>query len=265
MSIIQALILGIVQGLTEFIPISSSGHLVLLHQALGITEGGLTFDVALHLGTLLALILFFWKDLASLAISLFKKTKQTKLAWLIVMATVPAAVLGFLLESAAESAFRSPVLVCVNLAVFGLVMLAAERFAKHKKTKTKLENTSRKQALSMGLAQAAAIVPGVSRSGSTITAGIFMGMDRVAATRFSFLLGVPIIAGAVLKVFTESSAFSEIKAEADIFIIGIFTAFVTGLIAIRFLLNYLSKHTLALFAYYRLALAAIVLTVLTLK
>jgi len=264
-TIIQAIILGIVQGFTEFLPISSSGHLVLMHQALGVSDGGLTFDVALHLGTLLALILFFWRDLTGLAAGLYRKNKQTRLAWLVVAATIPAAITGYLLESAAESAFRSPVLVSINLAVFGLVMLLAERYIKNKKTRTKLEDTSRNQALAMGFAQAAAVVPGISRSGSTITAGIFTGMDRVAATRFSFLLGVPIIAGAVLKVLTTNSAITEIKSEADIFIIGVLTAFVTGLIAIKFLLSYLSKHSLAVFAYYRIVLAVVVFLVLSLK
>lgn len=259
MSIIQALILGIIQGLTEFIPVSSSGHLVLLHQAFGITENGLTFDVALHVGTLLALLIFFWKDLVKLLLSLLGKSNEPKLAWLLIMATIPAAVIGFLLEGAAESSFRSPLLVSVNLAVFGLVMLAAEKYASSRKNRTALENTTRNQALTMGFAQAAAVVPGVSRSGSTITAGLFAGMDRVAATRFSFLLGVPIIAGAAAKVLIKNSAFAEIKSDLDIFIIGILTAFVTGLLAIKFLLSYLSKHSLAVFAYYRIVLAVVVL------
>jgi undecaprenyl-diphosphatase len=264
MSIFEAIVLGIVQGLTEFLPISSSGHLVLMHQALGISESGLTFDVALHLGTLLALVLFFWKDLMSLAAGLFRKTTQTKLAWLIALATIPAAIIGYLLESAAESTFRSPLLVSFNLAGFGVVMLIAEKYATRHKNKTKLKDVSRAQALSMGFAQAAAVVPGISRSGSTITAGIFTGMDRVAATRFSFLLGVPIIAGAVLKVLTKDSAITEIRSETSIFIIGILTAFATGLIAIKFLLSYLSKHSLAVFAYYRIALAVVVLLIISL-
>ena len=265
MTYFQALILGLVQGFTEFLPISSSGHLVLMHRALGVTESGLTFDVALHFGTLLALVIFFWRELVVLAIALVRKTGQTRLAWLIVAATIPAAVIGFLLESAAESSFRSPLLVSVNLAGFGFVMLAAEKYAGRIKHRTKLEDTSKAQAITMGFAQAAAVVPGISRSGSTITAGLFTGMDRVAATRFSFLLGVPIIAGAVAKVMLKQTAFTEIKGELGIFMIGVLTAFVTGLIAIKFLLSYLSKHSLAVFAYYRIILAVLVLLIIGLN
>lgn len=262
MTIIQAGILGLIQGLTEFIPISSSGHLVLAHSALGVSETGLTFDVALHLGTLIALILFFWKDLLELARGLFTKTEKSRLAWLLVVATVPAVIVGVLLESAAESAFRSPLLVAINLAAFGLVMLAAENYALRIQHKTKLEKIHRNQALTMGFAQALAVVPGVSRSGSTITAGLFTGMDRVAATRFSFLLGVPIIAGAAAKVLLGGAALSQIGSEPGVFIVGILTAFLAGLWAIKFLLNYLAKHSLAVFAYYRLGLAAVVCLVL---
>ncbi len=262
MTILQSLILGILQGLTEFIPVSSSGHLLLAQRAMGVSETGFTFDVALHLGTLSALILFFYKDLIKLLLALVKKTSESRLAWLLVAATIPAAAAGFLLESAAESTFRSPLLVSINLAVFGLVMLLAEKYAMRYKNKTKLDAISRKQALTMGFAQAAAIVPGVSRSGSTITAGLFMGLDRVAATRFSFLLGIPITAGAILKVLLKESAVTQIQQETSIFLVGILTAFVTGLFAIKFMLKYLSKHSLAIFAYYRFALAAVVLVTL---
>lgn len=262
MNLLQAAVLGLIQGFTEFIPVSSSGHLVLLHEALGVTGTGLTFDVALHLGTLIALIIFFWKELTALAISLFQKTKYTSLARLLLLATIPAVIAGVLLEGLAETAFRSPVLVAVNLAVFGVIMLAAERYARRIQPKTKLKSTRTGQALAMGFAQALAIVPGVSRSGSTITAGLFAGMDRVAATKFSFLLGVPIITGASAKVLLEDSAVSQIGAEPAIFIVGITTAFLAGLLAIKFLLGYLAKHSLAVFAYYRLGLAALTLVIL---
>lgn len=265
MNVFQALVLGIAQGLTEFIPVSSSGHLVILHQAMGISPNGLTFDVALHIGTLIALIAFFYKDLLLLTRSLFVKTRQTHLAWLLAAATIPAVIAGVLLESAAESRFRSSALVSINLIVVAFIMLGAEYYAKRRPKKTKLDNVKKSQALSMGLAQAAAIVPGVSRSGATITAGIFTGMDRVSATRFSFLLGVPITLGAVAKVLIKDSAFTQINSDLHLFIIGIITAFITGLFAIKFMLNYLSKHSLAVFAYYRIILAAFVLLILSLN
>jgi len=265
MSILQAIILGLIQGFTEFIPVSSSGHLVLAHHFFGINEVGLSFDVALHVGTLGALLIYFHKDIGQLAKGLFVKNSHTRLAWLLAMATIPAVVVGILLQSSAETAFRSPRLVAINLAIVAILMLFAERYYhRHVNNPTKLEKVTRKQAIIMGLSQAAAIVPGVSRSGSTITAGIFSGMDRVAATRFSFLLGIPITAGAIAKVFTESQAMQQVKDDKAIFAVGIITAFVSGLFAIRFLLRFLSKHSLAVFAYYRLVLSAIVLIALAL-
>lgn len=265
MSILQALIIGIVQGFTEFVPVSSSGHLLLVQKVMGIAGTGFTFDVALHLGTLMALLIFFYRDILTLVKALFVKTKQTHLAWLLIIATIPAAVLGYLLESAAESRFRSATLVALNLAFFAGIMLFADYYSRRYKKPTQLENISKKEALTMGFAQAAAIVPGVSRSGATITAGILTGLDRVAATRFSFLLGIPITAGAILKVLLKQSAFAQIHQELAIFMVGVIAAFVTGSIAIKFMLSYLSKHGLALFAYYRIGLAVIVLLLMAVR
>lgn len=265
MTIIQAIFLGIVQGLTEFIPVSSSGHLLLIQKAMGLAENGFTFDVALHIGTLMALFLYFYKDLIGMLRAVFIKSDKTKLAWLLIAATIPAAVIGYLFESAAESSFRSATLVSINLAVFGLIMLVAERYSARYKKPSDLTNISRAQALTMGVAQAAAIVPGISRSGSTITAGLFMGLDRVSATRFSFLLGIPITLGAILKVLVKHSAITQISDNSTLFLVGVVTAFVTGLFAIKFMLNYLSKHSLAIFAYYRFALATVVLLLIFIK
>lgn len=258
MSIIDALILGIVQGLTEFIPVSSSGHLVLFHEWLGVAENGLAFDVALHFGTLLALLIYFHKDILSLVKALFVRSAQTRLAWLLAVATIPAVIGGVLLEDLAESTFRSTTLVAVNLIVVALLMLAAERYAAGQKTRTKLVDTKPKQALSVGVAQALAIIPGVSRSGATITTGIFMGFDRVSATRFSFLLGIPIMVGAITKVMLDGGL-QTVQNELSLFAVGVFTAFVSGLVAITFLLKYLAKHTLNVFAYYRIGLGLVVL------
>lgn len=265
MNIIQAIILGIVQGLTEFIPVSSSGHLVLFHHALGVFSSGLAFDVALHFGTLIALIMYFWADLWQYGRALFVKSEHTKLAYLLIAATVPAAVIGYLLEKQAENTFRSIRLVALTMLSFGLIMLLAEYYYRRQKLHTKLDGIKTNQALTMGFAQAIAIVPGVSRSGSTITAGLFMGLDRVAATRFSFLLGIPITAGAVIKVFTEGGVLREAADQKTIFIIGIITAFLSGIFAIKFMLNYLSKHGLEVFAYYRIALGLILIAAFTFR
>ncbi|HSX23883.1 MAG TPA: undecaprenyl-diphosphatase UppP [Candidatus Saccharimonadales bacterium] len=265
MSIIQAIILGLIQGLTEFLPISSSGHLILAHHALGVFETGLSFDVALHFGTLVALIAYFWKDLWVYAAALFKKSEHTKLAYLLIAATIPAAIIGFLLESKAESQFRSVRLVGVTMLLFGAVMLLAEHYYQRRQKHTQLDGIKTSQALTMGFAQAIAVVPGVSRSGSTITAGLFTGLDRLAATRFSFLLGIPITAGAVLKVFTEGGVLHAAKQDQAVFVIGIATALISGLAAIRFMLGYLGKHGLHVFAYYRIALGLLLLLLFTVR
>lgn len=260
MNFLQAIILGIIQGITEFIPISSSGHLVIAHEVLNINSS-LSFDVALHGGTLLALIVFFHRDIVRLAKALFVKTEETKLAWLLVLATIPAVIAGILLESSAESTFRSVRLVAINLIIAGLIMFAAEWFAAKRKQQTKLKKVSLLQAIGIGLAQALAIVPGVSRSGSTITMGLFVGMDRVAATRFAFLLGIPIITGAFIKTML-GDGMAQFQTQQGVYLVGGVAAFLSGLVAIKFLLKYLSGHSLALFAWYRLALGALVLLVL---
>lgn len=254
MSILQAIILGLIQGLTEFIPVSSSGHLVIAHEFMGVTANGLAFDVALHIGTLLALLIYFHKDIWQITKAVFVKSEQTKLAYMLLIATIPAVIVGILLESAAESAFRSVRLVAVNFIVVSFLMLGAEWWYKNKvPKKTELNNVKPKQAIAMGLAQAAAIIPGISRSGSTILTGLFAGLDRVAATRFSFLLGIPITFGAILKVLSEGSTLQTITNEKQIFAVGITTAFISGLFAIVFMLRYLAKHGLNIFAYYRFA------------
>lgn len=262
MNLIHALILGLIQGLTEFIPVSSSGHLLLAHHFLNIQETGLSFDVALSIGTFLALVIYFYKDIFELILGILGKNDRKKLAWLIVLATIPAVIGGVLLQKAAESTFRSPLLVGINLIWVALFMLAAEKYSQNIKQKTELKNTSVKQAAIVGGAQVLALVPGISRSGSTITAGIFSGMDRVSATRFSFLLSIPITFGAILKVLADKTVISQIKSEKDMFIVGIIAAFVSGFLAIRLLLQYLSKHSLSVFAYYRIVIGIFVLVAL---
>lgn len=265
MSIIQAIILGLVQGLTEFIPVSSSGHLVIAHELFGINETGLAFDVALHIGTLMALVMFFYKDIIKLVTALFKHSQLTRLSWLIALATIPAVIAGLLLEDMAETTFRSVKLVSINLIVIGFIMIAAERWAKRQKPKTELAHTSTKQALAIGTAQALALVPGISRSGSTITAGILAGLDRVAATRFSFLLAIPITLGAIIKVVLQEETLQQMDNEKTIVLSGIIAALLSGLFAIRFLLRFLSRHSLEAFGYYRIVLGFFVLLLALIK
>lgn len=258
-NIIQAIILGVVQGLTEFIPVSSSGHLIIMQRLLGVSEAGLAFDVALHLGTLLALVLFFYRDIGQLAAGLFRRTEQTKLAWWLAAATLPAVVAGVLLQGLAESSFRSLRLVSFNLVAVGLLMLAAERVAARRPAPLAAARVTGRQAMIMGLAQAMALVPGVSRSGSTITAGLFAGLSRLAAARFSFLLAIPITFGAIVKVVLSGDTLQLIGQELGIFAAGIITAFLSGFVAIRFLLRFVAKRRLDSFAYYRFALGGLIL------
>lgn len=266
MSIIEAIILGLVQGLTEFIPVSSSGHLVLFHHLLGIDENGLAFDVALHFGTLIALLIYFRNDLFELAKSLFVKSEKTKLAYLLIVATIPAVISGFLLEGKVESAFRSIGLVAVNFILISMLMLLAEWwYAKHVSKKTDLEHVQPKQAIAVGVAQAMAVVPGISRSGTTILTGLFVGFDRVSAARFSFLLGVPIMMGAIAAVLLNGESIQTIQNDKAIFIVGVLTALTSGLAAIVFLLRFLAKHTLKVFAYYRLVVGLGILLYLALR
>jgi undecaprenyl-diphosphatase len=259
MSLIEAIILGIVQGLTEFIPISSSGHLILFRNILGASDGGLAFDVALHAGTLLALLVYFFKDILKLLSAAQRPGPERKLLFCLAISTIPAIFAGVMLQEAAESVFRSAVLVGVNLIVVALIMLYAEHRARNRKLTANLHSIGIKQALLIGGAQALALIPGVSRSGSTITAGLLLGLDRVAATRFSFLMAIPIVFGATAKILLDPSTQTEVVNNSTIFLVGIAVALVSGLLAIRFLLAFLAKHTLKAFAYYRIVLGLVVL------
>ncbi len=260
MSLWLALLLGLVQGLTEFIPVSSSGHLVLLHDWFGINRSGLAFDVALHFGTLLALLLCFRHDLLKLARGVFRGGAERRLAIILAVATVPAVLTGLFLDSLARSGFRSPTLVALNLIIVAILMLAAEwYYARHQPKTKKVESTDLKQGAAIGLAQALALVPGTSRSGLTISTGLFAGLDRVAATRFSFLLGIPIMAGAIIKIFAFDGGASQISNQPAMFSVGIIAAFVSGLAAIAFMLRFLANHSLKIFAYYRIGIGLLVL------
>ncbi len=253
-----ALLLGIVQGLTEFIPVSSSGHLVLFHELFNLKVGGLAFDVALHVGTLLAVVIYFWSDIIEILKGLWKKNQQSQqLAQALIIATLPAVLAGFFFESIVSSALRSPWVVVVMLAVFGFVMLYAEERSTKIKTKNDAVQMSSNKALKMGVFQALALIPGVSRSGATISGGLLLGFDRVSATRFSFLMSLPVIFGASVKILLNESARLEITNNQWLFGVGFLTAFISGSIAIRFLIKFVSRYSIRVFAYYRLAIAAI--------
>lgn len=258
----EAIILGIVQGITEFLPISSSAHLVLVPWMFG-RQGtlidSLNFDVALHAGTLVAILAFFWRDWFKLLgkfIGGMKdgtwKTNEGRLVWFIVLATIPAGVLGLKFEHVVEDSFRDPLLIAAALTAVSAVMWAADRFSAKS---SGLDRMTLGHSLLIGCAQAVALVPGVSRSGSTIIAGLLTGYTREGAARFSFLLSTPVIAGAaVLKL----SKLRLLPGEALPFVLGSAVSAVVGYLCIKYLLHYLSRHSLNVFVWYRLALAGVV-------
>jgi len=262
MTILQAIVLGAVQGVTEFLPISSTAHLILLPWFLGWPDPGLSFDVALHLGTLVALLIYFrseWIALALSALDLIRgrtDDSNARMALLIIIGTIPGAIAGALFEHKVEDVLRSPVVVSFTLMVLALVLVAAELKGRRKKSLTEV---STGDAVSVGLAQALAIVPGVSRSGVTITAGLFRGMKRDTAAKFSFYLSTPLVAGAAAKKILDIAKLGLSFEQMTPLIVGIIASGVVGYLAIAFMLRYLQTHNTFLFVYYRIALGIVVL------
>ena len=259
MEVIKCLILGIVQGIGEFLPISSSAHLILVPYLFGWGESSLAFDVALHFGTLLAVLVIFFKDWWNLFMGAIKKvttgktTTESKMFWFLVVATIPGAVAGFVLDDVIEGFFRKQIwLIALSLAIMGVLIYAGDKWSsKHYKKTTDFKHISLKQSFIIGCSQDLAVIPGFSRSGTTILAGRLLGISKEAVTKFTFLLSVPIIAGAtVLKI-------PDLELSIPV-ITGIVTSFIVGIISIKFLLRYIKKHDFSIFAFYRIILAIIV-------
>jgi undecaprenyl-diphosphatase len=282
MTIIEAIILGILQGITEFIPISSSAHLIIVPWLFGWTDPALTslsFDVSLHLGTLLAVLWFFRRDwvrlfhaaIASIAERRIGTDPDRRLAWLIVIGCIPGAIAGVLGEGKIEELFHQPgvpiqptamIAMAVIIALFGALLFLVDHIARHIRSMNQL---SLKDAIVVGLAQALAIFPGVSRSGATITAGLALDLDRPSAAKFSFLLAAPIIAGAgaksLLDVFRDVQSGAITSSEIILFPIGFIAAAISGYLCIKYLLRFLQHHTMNIFVFYRWALAALIIVV----
>ena len=258
-SLFQSLIFGIVQGIGEFVPISSTAHLILVPYFTGWKDPGLSFDVALHLGTLIAVLAYFWKDWVNILNSSWLNVKRNgvkgfknDLLFYLIIATVPGVIFGLLLEKKAESIFRSPILIALTLIIAGMFLYWADKKWAGKK---EIKDLNIKNALIIGLAQAFAVIPGVSRSGATITAGLWQKLNKISAARFSFLLSTPIIAGAALLKLP-----SLLKNGLDTFlIVGILSSAISGFLAIKFLLKFLEKYGYGLFFWYRLILGIIIL------
>jgi undecaprenyl-diphosphatase len=254
MDIIQAIALGVVQGATEFIPISSSAHLVLVPWLLSWPVPGLAFDTVLHLGTLLAVLAVFWPDLVSLVVAWWRSVvqrnfdaREARPAWWIILGTAPAALMGTLWEERFEALFQSPLHVSMLLLVTGLWLMLAERFGGGCRD---MEDMNWRQSLWIGFAQGCAIAPGISRSGATIGAGLLLGLRRDAATRFSFLLATPIIFGAGFLQLKRLLELPELDASLITLALGFLAAFLSGYGCIRFLMSYVRQRGLAVFALY---------------
>lgn len=270
MPLIQAIILALVQALTEFLPVSSTAHLIIFPWLLGWKDPGLAFDVALHAGTLLAVILYFFKDWLTLVICglggkypaaapLEELAQHRRMFWYMVVGTIPAAILGKLFHHQIEDELRKPWIIGLSLVVVALVMWWADSRANLTR---KLEQSNMRDALGIGAAQAVALWPGVSRSGITITAGLFRNFTREAATRFSFLLSAPVIAGAVLTELPKLIKLHKaggLDLSLSTLAVSILVSGVAGYFVIAFFLRYLQTRTLKVFIVYRLVFGIIVL------
>jgi len=254
-----AAILGLVQGLTEFLPVSSTAHLILVAGALGLDtqKFGLSFDVALHLGTALAVLLYFARTWFGLVADLL--ARRWRMPLLVLVGTLPAAIAGVLLESTVEKTLRAPIWIVLGLVAGSIVFVAVERIAVRRRLMTELSVTD---AIFMGAAQAIALLPGISRSGITISAGLLRELTREEATRFSFLLATPVILGAGAKTLLDVRKAAELFAAPDVLAVGFLVSFVSGLAAVAFLVRFLRTHSLNWFVAYRLLLAAVVLIAL---
>lgn len=255
MNIFQAVFLGLIQGLTEFIPVSSSGHLVIAQSFLDIREEQILFNVILHIGTLIPIFIIFWSDIKDIILLKKEKRKET---FYILLAIIPTGIIGILFEDFFENLFANAYLTAFMLIITGLILYITEKIENGKK---EVEALKFWQPLLVGLAQGAAIIPGISRSGTTIAASLFQGLNRKAAARFSFLMSIPVIGGAgllqALKVFESG----EFNLEFSIVISGFLTAVVSGYFAIKILLKVLAENKLNYFSYYCWLVAAVVILI----
>lgn len=268
MSLLQSILLGLIQGITEFLPISSSGHLIIAREFFGLSlDNTLSFDVLLHLSTLLAIIIYYRALLKNILINLVTQklsSPNNRIAWAILYGTIPAVVVGFFLGDFLESYFRNPTFVAVALIIGSIVFIIADRISKKGEGETETQKQLNiKKGIVVGIFQSLALIPGVSRSGITISGGLFFGLKRTEAISFAFLLAIPAIFGAASKTLLDIIGDPTASLVADLlspnYILGFIAAFVSGFISIKFLVRYLSNHSFTPFIIYRLVLAGIIL------
>jgi undecaprenyl-diphosphatase len=253
--LVAAALLGIVQGLTEFLPVSSTAHLILVSDLLKLDPArfGLSFDVALHLGTALAVLLYFARTWIDLVVGLFRG--RWRMPALIVLGTAPAAIAGVLFQSTIERDVRGPLVIAAGLVVGSIIFLAAEAIAKQRRLMTEVGLID---AVVIGVAQAIALIPGISRSGITISAGLVRDLHREDATRFAFLLATPVILGAGAKTLLDARKAADLFAQPSVVAVGFVLSFLSGLAAVAFMVQFLRGHSLNWFVAYRLVLAALI-------
>ena len=259
LSTAQAILLGCVQGLTEFLPVSSSAHLVIIPWLMRWDDPGLAFDVALHLGTLLALLIYYWRNWLQMAASIATGDRiPRRLLLLLIVASVPGAIIGLAFEKQAETIFRSPALIAATIAILGIVLWVSDRYGAETRT---IDDLTVLDALLIGLSQSFAIVPGVSRSGATITMARMMGIRRPDAANFSFLMATPIIAGAgLVEVRKVAVAGMGLQLAA-----GFAASAFFGVLAIAGLIGYVRTRTYRPFAWYRIVLALLIIAVVLVR
>ncbi len=259
-------ILAIIQGIAEFLPISSSAHLILFRDLFGIGASSvsgdlaLAFDIALHFGTLLAICLYFFKDFWNMVVKGFTKgvsDKEGKILWYLVAATIPAAIVGVLFEDKIEELIRTNfILIASALIIMGVLIYLADKYSKSEKT---IEDMTLKDAILIGCSQVFALIPGFSRSGTTIAASRCLKLTKEDAAKFSFFLSAPVVAGAVVLSLLKGETIALISANLSVFIVGVLVSFIAGLLCIEFLLKYLRKHDFKLFMIYRILLGVLVI------
>ena len=261
MTFFQAFLLGIIQGLTEFIPVSSTAHLLILQQLLGIpvSDAMFSFLVIVQLGTLVSIFIFYWKELLAIAKAMlnFKRsTPERNLGFYIIIATIPALLAGYLLKDAVEALFRMPMLeAAIRLFTAAVLLALAEYFGKRTRS---LDSMTWLDALIIGLMQVIAVFPGASRSGTTISGGMFRGLDRPSAARFAFLMSVPVMLAAGLYEMLDVVKMPNLAQFLPLLVVGFVTAAIVGWFAIKWLLNYLNNHSLYVFAIYCAALGLLI-------
>lgn len=269
---VQAVVLGVVEGLTEFLPISSTGHLIVAERLIGYQDTAKVFTIVVQLGAILAVVWFYWKSLLEQVTQLFQGRPAARRFWLnLVIASIPAAVIGLLFEQAIKAALFSPLTVAVSLILGGLVLWWVDARRPGQDTGAgagtpgapDLGRVTLRQAAIIGGAQALAVIPGVSRSGASIVGGLLSGLDRVTATAFSFFMGIPVLGGAGLySLYKARNALGTVSGGSTALALGTAVAFVTALLSISWLLRYVSTHSFRAFAIYRVVFGGIILTLL---